>query len=257
MDADSGQSEDKSVRDAAWAKPVSKIQVSGLPSGVVTLNVNGRVITGPLQGFGQLWRKTYSVRLSGANVAPKDVIRVWKERFAEFWPQGNNFYGPLTSIAPGEVAVLHLSMIPGMRLSTGVVVVYADDECFTFMTPEGHVYAAMITFSAFQDDGVTVAQVQPLLRASDPLYELGMRVGIADRKEDDFWHRTLQALSGHFGVAGLVTQQVTLVDPQVQWTYARNIFKNAAIWSTLYTVASPVRWVRDRVKRVDGPRRGI
>ena len=36
----------------------------------------------------------------------------------------------------------------GMKLSTGVMVLYADDESFTLMTPQGHMFAGWITFSA-------------------------------------------------------------------------------------------------------------
>ena len=35
-----------------------------------------------------------------------------------------------------------------MPLSTGVLVLYADDESFTLMTPQGHVFAGWITFSS-------------------------------------------------------------------------------------------------------------
>ena len=55
---------------------------------------------------------------------------------------------------PGEVALLNLAVPGGMTLSTGVRVIYADEESFSFMTPEGHMFAGMITFSAY-DDGVT------------------------------------------------------------------------------------------------------
>ena len=41
-----------------------------------------------------------------------DLIATWKERFPDFWPEGNRFYGPLTGIAPGEVALLNMSL-PG------------------------------------------------------------------------------------------------------------------------------------------------
>ena len=34
-----------------------------------------------------------------------------------------------------------------MKLSTGVMVLYADDESFTLMTPQGHMFAGWITFS--------------------------------------------------------------------------------------------------------------
>ena len=71
-----------------------------------------------------------------------------KTNFASFWPRGNHFYGPITGIAPGEVALLNIKT-GGMPLSTGVLVLYADDESFTLMTPEGHMFAGWITFSSF------------------------------------------------------------------------------------------------------------
>ena len=35
----------------------------------------------------------------------------------------------------------------GLRLSTGVMVMYVDDESFAFALPEGHMFAGWITFS--------------------------------------------------------------------------------------------------------------
>ena len=58
----------------------------------------------------------------------------------------------------------------GMTLSTGVRVIYADEESFSFMTPAGHMFAGIITFSAYDDAGDTVIQIQALIRASDPLF---------------------------------------------------------------------------------------
>jgi hypothetical protein len=247
MSTSSSQSDKPEPRDVAyWAKPEKELRLSGMPAGAINLNVEGRQVVGPLQGFGQMWQKTYRVRLSGSRVTPTEVIQTWKENFPSFWPPGNNFYAAITSITPGEVAVLNLTMPGGVLLSTGVRVIYADDESFTFMTPEGHMFAAMITFSAYDEDGVTAAQVQPLLRANDPLYEIGMRLGFAHRMEDEFWHATLKALAAHFGVNGQVQQQSTLVDPRMQWGQAKNIWHNAAIRTTLN---APVRAVRKLFKR--------
>jgi hypothetical protein len=136
-------------RDAEnWADPVASLKLGEMPSGAVNLNVEGRRAVGPLQGFGRMWQKTYLVRLSGAEVTPTETIKVWKERFADFWPGKNRFYALQTGIAPGEFALLNLAAPGGMPLSTGVVVIYADDESFTFMTPEGHMFSGWITFSA-------------------------------------------------------------------------------------------------------------
>jgi hypothetical protein len=232
--------------ESSWAKPVGKLQVEGVPQGAINLNVNGRQLAGPLQGFGQMWQKTYWVRLSGVEVTPQDLIQTWKQHFPEFWPEGNRFYGSLTGIEPGQVAVLNLAAPAGMSLSTGIMVIYADDESFSFMTPQGHMFAGMITFSSYEDGGTTVAQIQALVRASDPIYEIGCRVGVVHKNEDNFWHGTLQNLAANYGVKGQVQQQTTCVDKKVVWSRAGNIWHNAAIRTTL---DAPLRTGRRLVGR--------
>ena len=140
-------------RDAKnWAKQGKDLQVGQVPTGAINLNVQGRSVHSPIQGFGKMWQKTYKVNL-GDDIAPVEVIKVWKERFPEFWPKGNAFYGPIAGIRPGDVALLNLSMPGGMKLSTGVLVLYADDESFTLMTPQGHPESGWVTFSAYEQDG--------------------------------------------------------------------------------------------------------
>lgn len=238
---------EKPAAEGQWASPVPHLETGSLPDEAVNLNVQGRQLTGPLQGFGQLWQKTYRVRLSGLEITPREVIRVWREKFPTFWPEGNLFYAPLTGIRPGEVVVLNLAGPGGIQgpggmplISTGVMVVYSDDESFSFMTPEGHMFAAMITFSSLDEDG-TVAQVQALIRASDPLYELMLRSGIGHKAEDEFWHATLVNLASHFGVRGSVQQVVTCLDPHVQWSQAKNIWHNAALRTAVYLPVVAVR----------------
>ena len=231
-----------------WAPAVSRLKVGQAPAGAVNLNVEGRQAVGPLQGFGQLWQKTYWVRLSGAEVPPADLIKTWKENFEKFWPKGSRFYAPLAGIAPGEGALINLTQPGGMKLSTGIMVLYADDESFTFMTPEGHMLSGWITFSAFERDGATVAQVQVLVRANDPLWEISMRL-IGFQREDRFWLSTLERLSRHFGTAGQAEMTATVVDPRLQWSQAKNVWHNAAIRSTAYATAAPLRWLRGLVVR--------
>ncbi len=229
--------------DSFWAKPVGKLSVAGVPLGAVNLNVAGRRPVGPIQGFGQMWQKTFSVRLVDAGVSPSEAIHAWKEHFSLFWPRGSSFYAPLAGIAPGEVGLLTLSPLPGpVRLSSGVLVIYADDVSFTFMTPEGHVLAAWITFSAFEEDGVTVVQAQALERANDPVYELGAALG-GHRMNKVFWEQTLRNLAAHFGVDEPVQTQVVCVDPRRQWSRAGNIWHNAGIRSGLYAAGAPLRWI--------------
>lgn len=230
-----------------WAEPVSDLHVGQVPDSAVNLNVDGRQLTGALQGFGQMWQKTYSVRLNGVEITPIEVISEWKQKFPEFWPLGNEFYGSLRGIAPGEVGVINLSGPAGYKLSTGIMVIYADDESFTFMTPEGHMFAGWNTFSAFEDDKTTVVQIQALIRANDPLYEMSLRLGFGHKAEDNFWSDTLKNLAAHFGTQGVVNQEVTLVDPRIQWGEAKNIWHNASIRSGIYMVGAPFRWLRARM----------
>jgi hypothetical protein len=236
------------TRNENWAAPVSRLEVGEIPSEAIDLNVEGRRLRGPVQGFGQLWQKTYSVRLSGNDQSPQDVIQIWKRKFPDYWPKGNKFYASEEEIAPGDVAVLNLAAPAGIQLSTGIMVIYADEESFSFMTPEGHIFSGMITFNAFDDEGTPVAQIQTLIRASDPVFELGNRLGIVSKNEDRFWHGTLENLAQDFGVKGVVQQRNVLIDPSVQWNKAKNIWHNAAIRTVIYSVLAPFRWIRNRFK---------
>lgn len=238
---------EENPQQGTWARPVDRLTVANRPpSQAINLNVDGRELTGPLQGFGQMWQKSYTVRLSGADVTPEQVIATWKARFGDFWPRGNRFYGSLQGITPGDVAVLNLAAPGGLPLSTGVLVIYADDNSFSFMTPQGHMFAGMITFSAYEEDGTTEAEVRALIRASDPIYEIGCRLGIVHRLEDNFWRETLEQLAAHFGVNGQVQIQTSRVDDKVQWRRAGNVWHNAAIRSALY---APLRALRLLLRR--------
>ena len=237
-------------RDAAyWAKDVTTLKVGDVPAEAINLNVTGRRVVGPVQGFGRMWQKTMRVELRGADVTPVEVIRTWKAEFQRFWPERNWFYAPLEGIAPGEVALLNLGLPGRMKLSTGVLVLYADDESFTLMTPEGHMLAGWITFSAEARDGVTVAQIQALERTNDPLYELGYILG-GNRLNTRFWVQTAENLARHLGVAEPeVVSQVVCVDRRRQWRKAGNVVKNAAVRTFVWTLGTPVRWLRRLLPR--------
>jgi hypothetical protein len=250
MTNSSTPSMDKQSRDAAyWAQPVSTMKVGSMPTRALNLNVDGRQAMSPLQGFGQLWQKTFRVRLSGTSVTPSEVISTWKEQFPTFWPKWDHFYQPATGIAPGEVALINMLLpgdIPvGPPVSTGVFVMYADEESFTFMNPQGHMFAGWITFSAYEEDACTIAQIQLLVRANDPVYELGFRLG-ASRSESKFWQYTLKSMAAHFGVNEPVQTRIVCVDPRVQWSQFWNIWQNATIRTVMYRMLTPLRWAFSR-----------
>ncbi len=231
-----------------WAQPVDVFHVGEVAEGARKGNVEGRRPTGPLQGFGQLWQKTYEVRIPGPT--PEKVIATWKANFGEFWYPSNKFYAPAGGIAPGEVAVIGGGRGP-TKITSGVRVIYADDRSWSYMTPEGHPWAAIITFSAHEDDPVkvdsddvatdphrsddpaTVARIHLLVRANDPLYEASFRM-YTSRLEDKIWTHTLGRVASHFGVEEApVESTVTLIDKKRQWNQFSNIWKNSAVRTLL------------------------
>lgn len=233
--------------DTNWAKPVDRLSAAGV-AGAKDDAVTGKRVSGPLQGFGQLWQKTYKVRLEGIDQTPEGVIATWKAHFPEYWPKGQRFYAPLSGIKPGEVALLEIEPLPGapVRLSTGVLVLYADDESFTFMTPEGHTLSAWITFSAQRDGDVTVVQAQALERPSDPFDELAYMFG-GNRQNNRFWEATLRSLATHLGVvAPVVDVQSVCIDRNRQWRHWRNVRNSATVRSARRTLTAPVRKLTHR-----------
>jgi hypothetical protein len=243
--------------EASWARKVDRLEVDPR-AGVRGTNVAGRRLTGPVQGFGKMWQKSYRMK-AGSGIAPEQAIATWREHFPEFWPKGNRFAGALTGINPGDVALLDLAIGGGVKLSTGVFVLYADSESFTLMTPQGHMFAGWITFSAEregpQDGGETVVQALVLMRANDPLYEIAMTFG-GHAKEDKFWAATLTALGERLGLPNpAVDTKTTCVDTKRQWRHANNIWHNSMIRSVLQTIAAPVTGLARMLRRKDHGRK--
>jgi len=242
---------DKESRDETYWAHTSTLKVSKVPTGALNLNVEGRRLLSPLQGFGQLWQKTFRIHLKGASVKPTEVIQMWKENFPNFWPKWEHYYLPRAGIQPGEVGLINF-IIPGntpvgLPLSTGVLVLYADEESFTFMNPQGHMFAGWITFSAYvDDDDCTVVQIQMQVRANDLPYEIGFRLG-ATRTESKMWQHVLTEIGTYYGVTEPVQAELVCIDPRVQWSQFWNIWQNAAIRTFLYRMLTPVRWTIKRV----------
>ena len=209
--------------------PVDRLTTTAKTAGRDT--VTGRRVSGPIQGFGQMWQKTFTVRVPGDEHSPEGVVAHWKAGFPTFWPKGSTFYAPLAGITPGEVALLEVPPVPGspVKMSTGVLVIYADRESFTFMTPEGHALSAWITFSAYRDGDDdrrpgpgAGAHQRPVHRADLHVRrEPGERPVLgADAREPG---RSL-------GVAKpVVDTQKVCVDKRRQWKYAGNVRHSAAV----------------------------
>jgi hypothetical protein len=222
----------------SWASKVDRLEVAP-EHAEAGYNIAGRRVTGPQQGFGRLWQRTYTVNL-GTAVGVRDLVADWKAHFGEFWPKGATFHTGFTGVTPGAVAPIGISAAPGMELATGILVLYADDESFSFMTPEGHMFAGMITFSGEEESGDTIAAINILIRPNDPLYELGWP--IMRRREDTFWSATLVNLAAKHGIENAtVSEHTTCVDRKRIWSNWKNVRHNAGIRSGLHTFTKPFR----------------
>lgn len=232
--------QDQDGRFAAWSKPVSSLKFADSPGpGVTNLNVNGRRVTGPLQGFGQLWQKTFRVRLSGLELAPQQVIETLKQNFPRFHAKENRFYTSSVGIAPGEVMLIN-AMTPFGPVSTGMLVMYVDEESFTLITPEGHPESGWVTFSAYEDGSDVMVQVQTQARANDPVFEFGFMI-LGTKMQDSIWIAVLKSLARNYGLTSEVDRQKLLLDNHRQWSFAGNVWKNASIRTMLYWMGAPLR----------------
>ncbi len=219
-----------------------KLKAGAKPDEASGLNVHGKEPMRPNEGFGWLWRKTYLVRLKGKNVSPQEVVEIWKKRLPDFMPSNSRFYPTIAGIQAGQIVYIDAKMPPAVPVSTGVLVLESDADHFTLVTPQGHPESGYNTFSAYSENGVTVAQIQSLARAADPLYELGYRVLGGMKHQENIWRSVLTSLGQHYGLRRpKVEMRKELLDRRVQWSKAGNVWHNAMIRTTLQT---PVRVVR-------------
>jgi hypothetical protein len=112
----------------------------------------------------------------------------------------------------------------------------------------GRMFAGWITFSAGRAGEDTIIRAHLLMRANDPLYELGMTSG-GRGKEDQFWAASMTALGTGLGVPDPQAETwSTCAGNHRQRRHARNIRHNAMLRSALQTVATPMtalrRWSR-------------
>ncbi len=224
---------------ANWARQGENMKVSEVPAGAINLNVEGRAVVGPLQGFGPLWQKTYEVRLPRARVSPVELTRDWKDHFGELQPRQNHFYAPHAGVTPGEVVLMNASA-QGLPVNSGLLVLYSDEESFTFMTPQGCPEAGWIMCSAFEDGGDTVAQVRTQGRANDPVFEFGFRM-FGAKQQERIWTHVLTQLAARYDVRATPTVERVCLDPRIQWGRASNVWHNATIRSFIYACLGPVR----------------
>lgn len=78
------------------------------------------------------------------------------------------------------------------------------------------------------------------MRASDPMYEIGLRFG-GHKQEDRFWQRMFRGIQRY-----LLRMELICVDPRLQWSQAKNIWHNAAMRAAMYKMTAPLHWIQGR-----------
>jgi anti-anti-sigma regulatory factor len=215
-----------------WAKPVDALIVPEMPPQAINRNMHGRRVVGPVDGFGQLWQKTYRLTIDKPGLTPQKVIKILKQNLPAFQPKYNRFYPTAAGLAPGEVVAID-SSTPGGPVSTGVLVLYADDVSFTFMTPQGHPESGWVTFSAFEENGKITAQIMGLARANDFVYEAAFRA-VGSQMQVNIWKTVLAGLAKYLEIPADVRVEPACIDKHLQWSQAGNVWYNAQIRTLFY-----------------------
>jgi hypothetical protein len=169
-----------------------------VPTGAVTSTSQAAGWPGPSRASGRCGRRPTRSHCPVTGVGASSS-RPGSGSSRRSGPKGNRLLRPADGIEPGEVALLNVTL-PGRVTSRRCDGPLRRRESFTLMTPQGHMFAGWITFSATERDGTTVAQAQVLMRASDPIFELALMCG-GHRQEDMFWAKTLTAVAARFGHA--------------------------------------------------------
>lgn len=215
-----------------WAKPVSRLNVPPMPPEAINKNMNGLGIVGPVDGFGQLWQKTYRLVINKPGLTPESIILTLKQNFPKFQPSYNRFYPTPKGISPGEVVAID-SSTPGGPVSTGVMVLYSDERSFTFITPQGHPESGWVTFSVSVLDGKIVAQILGLARANDPVYEAAFHT-VGSKMQIKIWTHVLTSLANYLGIPADVIVEPLCIDSTMRWSQAGNLWYNAQIRTLFY-----------------------
>jgi len=217
-----------------WAKDITRLQVIEKPQGALNKNVNNRKVIGPLQGFGPLWQKQYLLDVKTTTAKPSEIITALKHHFPEFQPPINRFYPSTKGIDPGEIVLID-SQTPGGIVSTGVLVLYADDTSFSLMTPQGHPEAGWVTFNASQKKQSIEVKIRGVASASDPFFEMAFRI-TGSKLQERIWTYVLSSLAHFLEVEDNVSMKKNIIYPGLNWANSKNLWYNAQIRSIPYNI---------------------
>jgi hypothetical protein len=188
--------------------------------------------SGQIKGFGKMWQKTFWLMIDKPEFTASDIILKLMQNFVAFQVPENFFYPTSKGINPDPPRALVFidSATPGGIVSTGIYVLYVDDTSFTYITPQGHPEAGWITFSAKEENGKIRLQIQGLIRASDPFFEIAYAIA-GQAFQEKIWLNVLTQMAKHLGIED--NGQMVKYKPSnsCQWGKFGNIWYNAQLRS--------------------------
>ena len=208
-----------------WAEYYGPVTSAEAPEGAGP-NVIGRRMSGPLRGFGKLWRKCYEVTLQGLSSKAGDLTSILAEKLGQFWPPGNELLLPSDGLKPGAVGAIAIRMPGAGHLYTGLRTIHFGANSFTFSTLEGHMASGWITFSVSERGGCPVVNIISLARTGDPLFEVGFHL-FGHKAQEDFWKGTLTRFAEYLGAKPRVAVSKEAVDNKLRWDGLYSLSRNA------------------------------
>jgi hypothetical protein len=190
-----------------------------------------------------MWEKTYRLFIKDSSYSPEYLVSRLKSNFPDFQPSFNRFFPSSAGIKPGEIVLID-SITPGGPVSTGVMIMYADELSFTFATPQGHPEAGWVTFSSYREEDRTVVQIYGLTRSNDPVFELAFHL-VGSRIQIGIWTHVLKSLAADLGVPPEIAVNSNCVDNKMQWSFTSNIWLN----SQIRTLINEPRWLYGRARK--------
>lgn len=237
--------------DEGWAPFIEKISVTEKPEGALVKNMHNRRLQGQIKGFGKMWQKTFRLMIDKPGLNPQEVINILKQNFVAFQVPENFFFPTSKGLTPGALVFID-SATPGGVVSTGIYVLYMDDNSFTYITPQGHPEAGWITFSSREEDGKIRLQIQGLVRASDPFFEIAYAIA-GQAFQEKIWLNVLTQMAKHFGIED--NGQMVKYKPanSCQWGKCGNIWYNAQIRSLPLNITKLIPMSKKvKEKRISG-----
>lgn len=169
----------------------------------------------PTDGYGPLFHRVYRTRIRDTAMTPAALIarvaadpdRVAPTEFASF----QKVRGEDREMHVGDEYVVHMAG----PWDGPVRVVERTPTCFRLVTLEGHLEAGQIRFSAREDDGLVVFEIESWARSAGPLVHLLYdRLRMAKEVQLHMWTSMLQRIADMAG--GRVTGGIDIHTRRVE-----------------------------------------